>query len=336
MAASLTIAPHVLPTAPIGAVNPLPAVASMPQAPYEASLEGLPERIARGIRYGQVSSIHPYLLQDGYGRSRSDRPMRLAVLENEHLRAEFALELGGRLIGLVDRATGRDLVYRNEMLQPANLALRNAWFSGGAEWNIGMRGHWPLTCDPLYAAALTGADGEPVLRMWEYERVRGLIVQIDATLAPDAPALHVRVRVHNPKDAETGMYWWTNIAVAQSAGSRVFAPATIAYKTDYDGTLATVDFTSTDASRPASAPAAADYFFDIPSGEMPWIAALDAAGGGLAHVSTAPLTGRKLFVWGDTTGGRRWCDWLGGETGDYFEIQAGLATTQYEHLPMPG
>ncbi|MBS1907948.1 MAG: DUF5107 domain-containing protein, partial [Actinobacteria bacterium] len=59
-------------------------------------------------------------------------------------------------------------------------------------------------------------------------------------------------------------------------------------------------------------------------------------GSGLAHVSTAPLTGRKLFVWGDTPGGRRWCDWLGGETGAYFEIQAGLATTQYEHLRMPG
>ncbi|MFE6735894.1 DUF5107 domain-containing protein [Microbacterium sp. NPDC057650] len=336
MASSLTIADHTLPTAPVGGVNPLPPVANMPEAPYQASTDGLPERIVRGIAYGRVRSIHPYLLQDQYGRDRADAPMQLAVLENEHLRAEFALGLGGRLTGLVDKATGRDLVYRNEMLQPANLALRNAWFSGGAEWNIGMRGHWPLTCDPMYAAAVMGPDGEPVLRMWEYERVRGLIVQIDATLASDAPALHVRVRVRNPKDAETGMYWWTNIAVAQSAGSRVFAPATIAYKTDYDGSLTTVDFTATDASRPASAPAAADYFFEVPEGETPWIAALDSAGEGLGHISTAPLTGRKLFVWGDTAGGHRWCDWLGGETGEYFEIQAGLATTQYEHLPMPG
>jgi hypothetical protein len=36
-----------------------------------------------------------------------------------------------------------------------------------------MRGHWPLTADPLYAAEITGADGEPILRLWEYERVRG-------------------------------------------------------------------------------------------------------------------------------------------------------------------
>src|SRR5690606_24655033 len=74
-------------------------------------------------------------------------------------------------------------------------------------------------------------------------------------------------------------------------------------------------------------------FHDLPAGTQPWIAALEADGSGLGHVSTALLKGRKLFVWGDTAGGRHWCDWLGGS---YFEIQAGLATTQYEHLPMPG
>ena len=336
MAASLSIAQHMLPSAPVGAPNPLPAVAAMPQPPYEASTAGLPTEIATNIAYGQVSSIHPYLLQDGYSRERTLSPMRLAVLENEHMRAEFALDLGGRLVRLLDRTTGRDLVYRNAIFQPANLALRGAWFSGGAEWNIGMRGHWPLTCDPLYAAEVTGDDGEPVLRMWEYERVRGLIVQIDATLDAAAPALHVQVRVRNPHPTETGMYWWTNIAVAQTPGSRVFTAATHAYKTGYDGTLSRVDLTAEDVSYPASASAAADWFHDLPAGETPWIAALEPDGTGLGHMSTARLKGRKVFVWGDTTGGRHWCDWLGGESGAYFEIQAGLTTTQYEHVPMPG
>ncbi|MEV7632859.1 DUF5107 domain-containing protein [Microbacterium sp. NPDC089318] len=333
MTATLTLNSVTLPTAPIGAPNPLPAVAAMPQAPYEASTEGLPDAIAENIRYGQVSSIHPYLLQDQYTRDREAAPMRLAVLENDLMRAEFALDLGGRLVRLLDKTTGRDLVYRNAIFQPANLALRNAWFSGGVEWNIGMRGHWPLTCAPLYAASITAPDGEPVLRMWEYERVRGLIVQIDATLDSAVAALHVRVRVRNPHADETGMYWWTNIAVAQAEGSRVFAPATHAYQTQYDGTLAHVDVASPDVSRPAVAAQAADWFYDLAGEPRPWIAALEPDGTGLGHVSSERLAGRKLFVWGGTTGGRHWQEWLGGS---YFEIQGGLATTQYEHLRMPG
>ncbi len=335
MTATLHLTSVTLPSTSIRASNPLPAVGAMPEAPYQASTENLPADIAANIAYGRVASIHPYLLQDQYTRERETAPMRLAVLENEHLRAEFALDLGGRLVRLLDKATGRDLVYRNAIFQPANLALRGAWFSGGVEWNIGMRGHWPLTAAPLYAAEITGPDGEPVLRMWEYERKRGLIVQLDATLDANSPALHVQVRVRNPHPRETGMYWWTNIAVAQTPGSRVFAPATHAYQTQYDGSLGYVDVADPDISHPASAPAAADWFYALEPGTIPWIAALEPDGSGLAHVSTAPLRGRKLFVWGDTAGGRHWCDWLGGASGAYFEIQGGLATTQYEHLPMP-
>lgn len=345
MTATLTLDSVTLPSAPLGCPDPLPAVGAMPEAPYQASTENLPAEIAANVAYGYVSSIHPYLLQDQYGRERSPAPMRVAVLENHLLRAEFALDLGGRLVRLLDKTTGRDLVYRNAFFQPANLGLRNAWFSGGVEWNIGMRGHWPLTASPLYAAEITAPDGEPVLRLWEYERIRGVIVQIDATLDAHVAALHVQVTVRNPHAAETGMYWWTNIAVAQTAGSRVFAPATHAYQTQYDGSLGYVDVASPDISHPAGAPAAADWFFDLGAAQerregdekrMPWIAALEPDGSGLGHVSTGLLKGRKLFVWGDTPGGRHWCDWLGGATGAYFEIQGGLTTTQYEHIPMPG
>ena len=81
---------------------------------------------------------------------------------------------------------------------------------------------------------------------------------------------------------------------------------------------------------------AADFFFDIAPGQRPWIAAVDDHGSGVAHVSTAELRGRKLFVWGTGSGGQRWQRWLS-HGGDelYAEIQAGLAPTQFEHVTMP-
>jgi hypothetical protein len=48
------------------------------------------------------------------------------------------------------------------------------------------------------------------------------------------------------------------------------------------------------------------------------------------------LSGRKLFCWGTAAGGRRWQEWLCGPGSRYLEIQAGLATTQLEHLRLEG
>jgi hypothetical protein len=52
----------------------------------------------------------------------------------------------------------------------------------------------------------------------------------------------------------------------------------------------------------------------------------------VVHTSTAGLPGRKLFVWGVGPGGDRWQERLSGPGHRYLEIQAGLATTQFEHL----
>lgn len=291
------------------------------------------------MRYGQPYSLLPYTMQDGYDRAREERELPVVVLENEHLRATFLPGYGGRLWSLVHRPTGRELLHRNPILQPANLALRDAWLAGGVEWNLGATGHWPLTCSPLHAVRLAAQDGTPVLRLFEFERMRRLVVSIDAWLPEGSPVLFVRPSIRNLSDAETPVYWWSNIAVPEGADVRVVAPAAQAHHFDYTGRLHLVDFPELDGvdrSYTDRVAAAADFFFEIPAGERPWIAALDASGAGLVQTSTKRLRGRKLFHWGTGPGGRRWQEWLSGPSSRYLEIQAGLARTQLEHIPMPG
>lgn len=319
--------------APVGPENPLPTLGDRLSLQYEPD-DAIPPAIAAGMRFGGVRSIHPYLRQDGYGRDRAARDLTVAVLENDLLRAEFAPGLGGRLLSLVDRRTGRELLWRNPVIQPANLALRNAWFAGGVEWNIGLRGHSPLTCSPVFAGRVR-SGGHEVLRFWEFERLRGLLFQLDFALDPERPRLVWRTRVRNLGAETVPMYWWTNIAVPE-AGTRVYAPADRAYRTGRDERLEVVDLQDDGYLRPDRAAWAADMFFDT-GDRPPWIAAVDADGAGILHASTPRLRGRKLFAWGGTPGGRRWNAWLAGEgAAPYAEIQAGLTTTQYEHLPMPG
>ncbi len=339
-ASSLRLDTLTVPTADLGPVNPLPPLTG-PTGPtgHEVQAPFADAEMAANIGYGRIDSVLPYLVQDGYTRDRwlTDHPV--AVLENDVLRATFLLDHGGRLWSLLHRPTGRELLHRNPVLQPANLALRNAWFAGGVEWNTGATGHTPLTCAPVHAARITRPDGTPALRCYEWERIRGLVYCVEAWLPPGSPVLLVHVRLVNPHRHETPAYWWSNTAVPQAPDVRVICPAESAYHLGDDRRLRTIpvpDYDGLDVSYPGRARHAADYFFDARASDPRWIAALDGGGTGLAQVSTGRLTGRKLFVWGGSTGGRHWQEFLSGPDAAYFEIQAGLARTQLEHLRMPG
>lgn len=343
MTSTLTMTTRSIQLAQLGADSPLPAVQPLLEPPYVVG-EGIPEEIAAGARWGKVRNIFPYPLQEAYSRQTSATELAAVVLENAHVKATFLPQLGGRLWSLVDKASGKELLHTQDRIQFANLALRNAWFAGGIEFNIGTRGHSPTTCAPLHTAVVRTPEGQEVLRMWEFDRLREVVFQIDAWLPEDSRVVLVAVRIRNPNTKTVPMYWWTNAAVPQTPTTRVLAPAKLAYATDYDGSMTRVDPTDVrgvDASWPENNTQAADFFFDIAAEERRWEVAADDAGDGLALVSSPQLRGRKLFVWGETVGGHRWQEWLspsdggGAEPRRYAEIQSGLAQTQFEHLPMP-
>ena len=290
------------------------------------------------IGYGRVGSVLPYLVQDGYGRDRRPVEHKVAVLENDVLRATFLLDLGGRLWSLVHKPTGRELLHRNPVLQPANLALRNAWFAGGVEWNIGTIGHTPTTCEPLHAARVPQPDGTPVLRMYEFERLRELVFQVDAWLPDGSAVLLVDVRIVNPNDVETPSTGGPTSPCPRRTTSGSSHPPTRPGTSRTTGPCGGCRCrTSTDATvRTRPRAEAADYFFAIADDQRRWIAALDGRGTGLVQTSTDRLRGRKLFLWGTGPGGDHWQEWLAQPGAEYPEIQAGLARTQLEHLPMPG
>jgi len=181
------------------------------------------EESAYGFSWGE-DSILPYQVSDDYDRDLRDGSLDVIVLDNGRLRAVVAPSLGGRLLELRDLATRRDLVFRNPVFQPANLAALNAWFSGGVEWNGLIPGHTPFTCAPVFAGIRETAQG-PILRLYEFDRIVEATWQIDLFLPTGAVVLYAHGRIVNPNDAERLAYWWTNIAAPMAEGTRVLSPA---------------------------------------------------------------------------------------------------------------
>ncbi|MFI8100361.1 DUF5107 domain-containing protein [Streptomyces sp. NPDC086023] len=343
MATTVRRAVLTLPAAPLGPENPLPALRTLDEAHVldERSREGLPREMARQIGYAPLRGVLPTRVLDGYGRERSEREFEAVVIENARLRVTVLPELGGRVYSLAEKTPDgveRELLYRNPVFQPAAFALNGAWFSGGIEWNIGATGHTTLSCATLHTALVPAPDGGTMLRMWEWERLRDLPFQVDLWLPEDSAFLYAGVRVRNPHERPAPVYWWSNIAVPEHEGTRVLAPADEAWRFGYERTLSRIpvpEWKGADRTYPLRGEYPADYFYELPDGTRPWIAALGEDGRGLVQTSTAALRGRKLFVWGSGTGGRRWQEWLTEPgTGGYAEIQAGLARTQLEHVKL--
>jgi hypothetical protein len=296
------------------------------------------EEAANGFEWG-ADSILPYEVSEDYDRDRQPGTLDCLVIENDRLRATVAPSLGGRLLALEDRKTGRDLVFRNPVFQPANLASLNAWFSGGIEWNGLIPGHTPFTCAPVFAGLRDTPRG-PILRLYEFDRIVEATWQVDLFLPAGSAVLFAHGRIVNPSAEPRLAYWWTNIAVPAPPGTRVLSPADYSIEHIWPGNnLGRCDFPRPDwdASYPDNWRDATSVFFRASSAPRRFIAAVDRDGVGLAQTSTMAMRGRKFFYFGSAAGGQNWMDYLSRPSeGRYLEIQSGITPTQNQRFPLAG
>lgn len=337
----------ILPSARIDGENPLPRLRHFPADSRVTMDASLPPRLRR--RFGEQTAFRvlPYGLQDRYTRERTDRPLDQVCLENDQLIAAIVPSMGGRLWSLYDKQRQRECLFVNPVLQPANLAIRNAWFAGGVEWNLSHVGHAVHTCSPVFVARIDGPDG-PFIRIYDFERMKQLFWQIDLHLVGGSPALLAHVRVMNRGREDVPMYWWTNIAVPETQGTRVFASADeviylhpgIPGQQQAGYGLARMPVLPSvpgkDFSYPTVSHFSNEYFFQCPDRTVNWEAVTQGDGAGFFEKSTAPLRYRKMFCWGQHAGGRHWQSFLSQPGRAYLEIQAGLAPTQMHGFSLAG
>ena len=347
----------VLPAANLGLPNPLPSFRELADDREVKCEESVPPRDRARLGKACGTRVLPYPVLDGYDDRTVPRPFTAVILDNGRLRATVLPALGGRLWSLVDLRDGRELLARNPVVRYANVALCNAWVAGGIEWNCGRLGHHWLTSSPVFAGLVRGPGKEPGIRLWEFDRVNRVVWQVDLRLPDGSDFLFACIRMTNLNDEEVPAYWWTNMAVPETPDVRVLVPANrvLCHRAgeglglnplpapegfDAGGCGRNRDRTlrsgsdEFDATRAIQHPHAWEGYFYLEDGR-PFVAAVDSAGHGFVQTSTRLLRGRKMFAWGTDRSGRWWQRRLGDETFAYCEIQAGLARTQVETVPMP-
>lgn len=332
-----------IPAVTLTGENPLPFFRDKNHS-KELLDKGLLKSELEGFGYETGFRALPYQMQDRYTRELRETELRTVVLENDCLKATFLADFGGRLWSLYDKRAGKELLFKNPVFRVANLAIRNAWFSGGIEWNLGQLGHTCFTCEPVFFARCVDNDGTEFLRMYEYERQKCLFLQIDFHLPDGAEFLAAHVSIQNKTDRAVPLYFWTNIAVPENRNVRVYSGTkeVIYISPETQQSLNSVHgfahgempylktLGGLDASYPQNIPYSSEYFFQNPAElERTWEAAAYDDGSAFWERSTPRLRYRKMFCWGSHRGGDHWKHFLSdGVRGEYLEIQGGLAPTQ--------
>ena len=109
--ATLRVETQKIPASALGPENPLPDLSAAAPEPGAQATLGPADPAQAYFKASHIKGCLPYRVQDGYDRGQSDRPFRMAVLENRHLRAAFLLELQvecGRAIVEAGRFTDLD------------------------------------------------------------------------------------------------------------------------------------------------------------------------------------------------------------------------------------
>lgn len=212
-----------LPGASIEPENPLPLFRDRHPDGYSGKDDTLTEEEQTLLNYEANFRILPYCMQDRYTREKKPMQLKTVILENDKLKATFLCGYGAKLHSLVKKETGKEILFSNTVIQPGNLAIRNAWTSGGIEWNISQLGHSFTTCENIFMAKMTDKKLGEFVRVFEFERQKGLFWYIDFYLPEGSELLFAYVRIVNPNDTESPMYWWTNTAVPESDKTRLFS-----------------------------------------------------------------------------------------------------------------
>lgn len=337
---SVKVQVMTIPGAPLEGVNPLPMFHSKQPVSMEIC-DNFTEELQ--VDLGSRTRILPYRMQDRYSRKRIPMQMKTIVLENEYLKAVFWPENGARLYSLYDKKQNRELLMSNPVYQPGNLAIRNAWLSGGIEWNFSIYGHSVFTCDHLFAAILKDDKDNEFVRFYEFERAKSTLYQMDFHLPKGSSLLYSHVKLINPNETDTTTYWWTNIAIPEDGNTRVLSSSDMVIVAidgkglSYEQLPHLSPFEDEDLSYPHNASRGYDHFYQVPEGtKTAWEAGAYNDGLVFFDRSTAPLLYHKMFCWGNHSAGQHWQDFLSDPgQGNYIEIQGGIARSQMHDKLFP-
>lgn len=156
--------------------------------------------------------IYPYYRFDGYTNTPIDKDWKIIEMENEWIKVLIAPEIGGKIIGAIEKSTGNEFLYYNKVIKFRDVAMRGAWTSGGIEFNFGSIGHAPSTASPVNYLIKENSDGSVSCFLGDMDLSSRTEWRVEVRLPSDKAWFETNAFWYNPTDYSTSKYQWMNAA----------------------------------------------------------------------------------------------------------------------------
>ncbi len=170
------------------------------------------------------NDIYPYSRIDGYSHTGEQREWKMVKLENEYVEVYILPELGGKVWGAIDKITGKEFIYKNDVVKFRDVAMRGPWTSGGIEWNSGVIGHHPGGAAMVNYKLFTDENGTAHCVVGGMDLPSHLQWRVDISLPVDKSYFETKTNWFNASPFHQSYYHWNNAAVKSADDLHFYFP----------------------------------------------------------------------------------------------------------------
>ncbi len=278
-----------------------------------------------------MGPLYPYFRFARFSDSPIDKEWKMVKLENPFVRVFVTPEIGGKIWGAVEKASGKEFVYFNKGVEFREIALRGPYTAGGIELNFGYIGHAPSTASPVDYLWRTLPDGSASCVVGTVDLPSGSHWRVEVRVPKDGAYFETECFWYNPTPLRDSYYNWMTGSAIAGPDLRFFYPGTNHIGHGGEVGRWPVDGKGRDTSYYRNNAFESHKSYHI-LGEFGESFGGYWENGNFGYGHWAPYSdkpGMKLWLWSLGRDGEIWTDLLlEGEKYNYIEMQTGLLYNQ--------
>ena len=276
------------------------------------------------------NDIYPYSRIDGFSHSGTPKEWKVVKLENEYIEVYILPEEGGKVWGAIDKVSGKEFIYKNNVVKYRDLAMRGPWTSGGIEFNTGVIGHHPGGASPVNYEVFTDDDGTAHCVVGGMDLPSHMQWRVDIFLPANTSYFETRSSWYNATPFYQPSYYWSNAAIKAAEDLHFYFPGDYwlghngmshPWPVDEQGIDRSVYINSKDLGS-----SSCHIFGSIDNYYVSYYQDEDFGSGHWSDIYGTP--GKKIFLWSQARNGAIWENLLTDTNGQYVEVQAGRMYNQ--------